>query len=346
MQLPEHRPYVIAEAGVNHDGRVEKALQLIDIAAEARADAVKFQLFDPEEIVSVQAPLAAYQERSGEENQYRMLRRLALPRETYRSLKEHAEQRGIDFITTPFDAASAQFLANLSVKAMKIPSGEITNLPFLQSVASLHIFTVISTGMATLDEVREAVEPFSRAGTPYALLHCVSAYPAPIDQINLRAMETLHREFGVPVGYSDHTEGTAIAITAAKLGARIIEKHFTISREDPGPDHAASLEPRELIEMIRIMRDQRALQEAPLVDEALGTEEKRCQPCEEDVRTVARRSVVLTQEVAAGAMLTATMLTLKRPGTGIAPKNLLETIGKKVTKDLPAGTILTAALLS
>lgn len=346
MLLPEHRPYIIAEAGVNHDGKVEKALRLIDIAAEAKADAVKFQLFDPEEIVSMQAPLAAYQERSGEEDQYRMLQRLALPQRTYRTLKEHAKQRGIDFITTPFDAASAQFLADLGVKEMKIPSGEITNTPFLRKVAALKIFTIISTGMSNLEEVLEAVAPFEQEQTPFALLHCVSSYPAPLNQIHLRAMETLENTFHVPVGYSDHTEGIAVAITAAKLGARIIEKHFTINRKDAGPDHAASLEPHELTEMIRIMRDQHALEEAPLVEEALGTREKRCQPCEEDVRNVARRSVVLRREVAAGAILTATMLALKRPGIGIAPKNLPETIGKRAVKDLPAGTILTPALLS
>lgn len=346
MLLPEHRPYIIAEAGVNHDGKVEKALQLIEVAAEARADAVKFQLFDPDEIVSADTPLADYQERSGEEDQHTMLRRLALPREAYRLLKTHAGQRNIDFITTPFDTASAQFLADLGVAAIKIPSGEITNLPFLRSVASLRIFTIISTGMATLEEVREATEPFTQAGIPYALLHCVSAYPAPRDQINLRAMETLRREFGVPVGYSDHTKGTDVAVTAALLGAQILEKHFTMRKSDPGPDHAASLEPEELREMVRRLRHREKGGVIPPVPEALGTGEKTCQPCEENVRAVARRSVVLTQTVPAGTVLTARMLTLKRPGTGIAPKFLSETIGKRVSKELPAGTILTPALIS
>lgn len=344
--LSKDRVYVIAEAGVNHDGSAEKARKLIDIAADAAADAVKFQLFTTDEIISKNAPLAEYQKRSGEQSQYDMVKRLELPYETFRDLKTYAESKGLDFIATPFDIASAQFLASLQVKALKIPSGELTNIPFLRQVADLHIFTIISTGMSTLEEIAEAVAPFRAAGTPYALLHCVSAYPAPVDQINLRAMKTLEETFHVPVGYSDHTEGIQVSVTAAALGARIIEKHFTISRNDLGPDHAASLEPGELKEMIAITKDQQALQRATIVKKALGMHGKQCQPCEENVRLVARRSVVVIRDVPAGTVLEASMLAIKRPGTGIAPKYLEEVIGKKLTADLPHDTPITLEMLS
>lgn len=338
--LPAGHAYIIAEAGVNHDGSVEKAKTLIDIAAMAHADAVKFQLYDPDELVSVNAPLASYQERSGEESQYAMLKRLALTQNDFRELKEYAEGKGLDFITTPFDAASATFLASLGVKAMKIPSGEITNLPFMKKVASLKIFTIISTGMSSVEEVRDAVAPFALAKTPYALLHCVSAYPAPAEQINLAAMKTLEKEFAVPVGYSDHTEGIAVAVTAVALGAKILEKHFTINKTGPGPDHAASLEPDELTEMIRIIRDPAALKKFPIVKAAIGTGEKICQPCEMNTRDVARRSLVLRQSVKAGQKLISELIAIKRPGTGMSPKMLEKVIGKAVKRDLDGGSLL------
>lgn len=338
--------YVIAEAGVNHNGDPALARQLIDVAASACADAVKFQLFNPDEIVSDDAPLAEYQERSGEDSQKEMLRRLTLPLDEYRQLKAYAERKGIDFITTPFDAASARFLVDIGVKAMKIPSGEITNLPFLREVASLKIFTIISTGMSTLEEVREAVTLFQQEKTPFALLHCVSSYPAPIHQINLRAMETLRREFSVPVGYSDHTEGIDVAVTAAALGAQILEKHFTLDRTMVGPDHAASLEPGELQDMIRIIKDKNALEHVALVQEAFGTGEKKCQPCEMNTRDVARRSLVLRIPVKAGDVLVRDALAIQRPGTGIAPKFLGYIVGKRTVRDLDRGTVLTEDLLA
>lgn len=337
--------YVIAEAGVNHNGDPALARQLVDVASNAGADAVKFQLFNPDEIVSDTAPLAEYQERSGEDSQKEMLKRLTLPLDEYRQLKVYAERKGIDFITTPFDAVSARFLAGLGVRAIKIPSGEITNIPFLEQVATLRIFTIISTGMSTIWEIREAVEPFKSEGTPYALLHCVSSYPAPIDQINLRAMETLRGEFNVPVGYSDHTEGIDVAVTAVALGAQILEKHFTLDRTMPGPDHAASLEPDALKEMMRIIKDTKLLKSFPTTEAALGSSEKRCQPCELNTRDVARRSVVIAMDVAAGQTLTARMLSIKRPGTGITPKDLPTVIGKKTKNALCAGTVLTSDLL-
>ncbi|NOS67642.1 MAG: N-acetylneuraminate synthase [Candidatus Peribacteraceae bacterium] len=334
-------PYIIAEAGVNHDGSLAKARQLIDIAADAGADAVKFQLFNPDEIAAAQAPLAEYQKRSGEESQHAMLTRLTLPLEDYRQLKDYAETKGLAFIVTPFDSDSARFLASLGVTVLKIPSGEITNLPFLREVAALRIFTIISTGMSTIEEIQEAVAPFKNAGTEFALLHCVSSYPAPADQINLRAMQTLSDAFSVPVGYSDHTEGIAVAVTAVSIGARILEKHFTINKKDPGPDHAASLEPDELKEMIRIIKDPDALRNAKVVQEALGTGEKICQPCEMNTRAVARRSLVLTRGVKAGEKITVDMIAIKRPGTGIAPKEFESVLGKTLTHALRAGAVLT-----
>ncbi|MBI2636161.1 N-acetylneuraminate synthase family protein [Candidatus Peregrinibacteria bacterium] len=341
--FPAGSVYIIAEAGINHDGKPEKARRLIEIAADSCADAVKFQLFDLDEIVSERTPLAEYQKRSGEGSQYQMLKRLALPLEEYRDLKKYAEELGLDFIVTPFDAGSARFLADLGVKAIKIPSGEITNLPFLRQVAALNVFTIISTGMSNLDEVKEAAVPFKKAQTSYALLHCVSSYPAPVNQINLRAMKTLEEAFNVPVGYSDHTEGIGVSVTAAALGARIIEKHFTVRKKDPGPDHAASLEPDELKEMVRIIKNRDALRHAVIVQESLGTGEKTCQPCEINTRDVARRSLVLARDAQAGERITGDMIAIKRPGTGIAPKEFGNILGKTLARTLPAESVLTWA---
>ncbi len=338
--------FVIAEAGVNHNGNPALARALIDAAADAGADAVKFQLFDADELTSESAPLADYQKRSESTSQTEMLMRLALTQDDFRKLASYAKTKKIHFIVTPFDIASARFLVSLGVPALKIPSGELTNIPFLSDVAGLGVFTIISTGMATMQEVQDAVRPFQEKKTPFALLHCVSAYPAPVEQINLRAMETLKKEFNVPTGYSDHTQGIEVAITAAALGAEIIEKHFTLDRAMKGPDHAASLEPDELSEMIRIMRDPAALQSAPKVDQAIGTGEKKCQPCEENVRAVARRSVVVTRDLAAGTVLTADMLAIKRPGTGIAPKDIETLPGKRLIKGLTVGSVLLYSSLS
>jgi N-acetylneuraminate synthase len=335
--LAEKKVYIIAEAGVNHDGSVDKARRLIDIASEAKADAVKFQLFRPDELASPDAPLASYQERSGEESQHAMLQRLTLPLEEYGALKTYAEKKDLDFITTPFDAESATFLAGIGVQAIKIPSGELTNLPFLRQVAELSVFTIISTGMSSLEEIRDAVGPFEQHRTPYALLHCVSAYPAPMDQINLRAMDTMRSVFQVPIGYSDHTLGIEVSLAAAALGASIIEKHFTINRNDPGPDHAASLEPGELHALVQGIRT---------IGQALGSEKKECQFCEINTRDVARRSLILTRSVKAGEPLTADMIAIRRPGTGLPPKDVDRVIGKKVARDLDAGSLLSSDVLA
>ncbi|OIO54306.1 hypothetical protein AUJ46_03115 [Candidatus Peregrinibacteria bacterium CG1_02_54_53] len=333
--------FIIAEAGVNHNGKEDMAMRLVDAASDAGADAVKFQLFDPDELAGA-APLASYQkEKNVWRDQKEMFTSLMLPKEAYRRLADHAKERSIELIVTPFDIVSAKFLLSLKLKTLKIPSGETTNLPFLQNVAALGADVILSTGMCSLEEVREAVEIFTSANVPLTLLHCVSAYPAPVDQINLRAMETLRQAFHVPVGFSDHTEGIDVALTAAALGAQVLEKHFTLDRTLPGPDHAASLEPGELTQMIRIIRDAEALKNVPMLKEALGTGEKKCQPCEENVRSVARRSVVACRDLQKGEILVTEMIAIRRPGTGIAPKFVQDVIGRKLMMDITAGTPLT-----
>jgi len=337
LPLSDNRTYIIAEAGVNHDGDTQKAHRLVEEAAKAGADAIKFQLFDVDEIVSKQSPLAEYQQKAREKSQYEMVKRLMLPKEEMRKLKEHAEEQNIDFMASSFDAESAQFLADLNVVAMKVPSGEITNFPFLKQVAALKIFSIISTGMSSVEEVARAIDLFKKVGTPFALLHCVSAYPAPVDQINLLAMDVLRETFNVPVGYSDHTEGIDVPLAAAALGAQILEKHFTLHKSDFGPDHAASLEPNELAAMVRSIR---------IMEQARGERMKQCQPCEENTRAVARRSIILTKAVQKGGTLTADMIAIKRPGTGLPPERFADTIGRKAAADLPASTVLTEELLS
>ncbi|MDD5103152.1 MAG: N-acetylneuraminate synthase family protein [Candidatus Peribacteraceae bacterium] len=338
---PRLSVFVIAEAGVNHNGKEDLAMRLVEAASDAGADAVKFQLFDPDELAG-KASLATYQEgKDAWRDQKEMLTSLMLPKEAYRRLAAHTKERKIELIVTPFDVVSARFLLSLGLKTLKIPSGEVTNLPFLKDVADLGVDIILSTGMCSLEEVKEAVEIFRATKVPLTLLHCVSAYPAPTDQINLRAMETLRQEFHVPVGYSDHTEGVAVALTAAALGAQVLEKHFTLDRSLPGPDHAASLEPGELTQMIRIIKDAEALKDVPILQEALGNGEKKCQPCEENVRSVARRSIVACRDLKKGQSLTAEMIAIRRPGTGIAPKFVQDVIGKKAKKDILSGTPLT-----
>lgn len=344
---PSPRPpvFIIAEAGVNHNGKEDLAMRLVDAASDAGADAVKFQLFDPDELAGG-APLASYQEgKDAWRDQHEMLTSLTLPKDAYRRIAAHAAERNIELIVTPFDIVSARFLLTLGLKTLKIPSGEVTNLPFLKDVAALGVDIILSTGMCSLAEVKEAVDIFRATKVPLTLLHCVSAYPAPTDQINLRAMETLRQEFHVPVGYSDHTEGIAVALTAAALGAQVLEKHFTLDRTMPGPDHAASLEPGELTQMICIIKNEEALKKVPILQEALGTGEKQCQPCEENVRSVARRSVVAARDLTKDQSLTAEMVAIRRPGTGIAPKFLQDVIGKKTKRVISVGTPLTFDML-
>lgn len=326
--------FVIAEAGVNHNGDMDLAHRLIDAAAAAGADAVKFQTFKADRLAAPDAPKAEYQKRTtgGEESQLDMLRRLELDAGQHADLMRHCERAGILFLSTPFDEECADLLAGLGVAAMKTPSGELTNLPYLAHVARLGLPMIVSTGMADLTEVAQAVTTVEAAGAPpLALLHCVSAYPTPPEDVNLRAMDTLARCFAVPVGFSDHTQGTAIAIAAAALGARIIEKHLTLDRTLPGPDHKASLEPAEMAAMVAGIRATLA---------ALGDGRKRPAAREAEVAAVARKSLVLARALPAGTVLAATDLSAKRPGTGIAPGRAAELVGRTLRRTLPADAVL------
>jgi N,N'-diacetyllegionaminate synthase len=310
------RVYVIAEAGVNHNGSADLALQLVKAAKDCGADAVKFQTFRADRIASKSTMKAQYQERqTGKtESHFEMLQRLELSAEAHQQLIERCRQINIDFLSSPFDEGSVDLLDALGVAQFKVPSGEITNLPLLQYIAEKGRPVILSTGMATLGEVEEAVSALQGAKTvPITLLHCVTEYPAPVGEINLRAMQTLQSAFRLPVGYSDHTEGIEIAVAAVALGAQVIEKHFTLDRSLPGPDHAASLEPAALKQMVAAIRN---------VESALGDGIKGPAPCEMPNIQVARKSVIATRDLPAGHQLRAEDLAIKRPGNGIAPKFL------------------------
>lgn len=333
-ELFPSRPFVIAEAGVNHDGKRDLALRLVDIAAEAGADAVKFQTFRPEKLVSRAAPKAAYQKKSTgpEGGQLEMLKRLSLGQDDHKAVLERCRERGIEFLSTPFDEDSADFLDELGVRMFKLGSGELTNLGLLAHVARKGKPMLVSTGMSTLEEVSAAVDAIRENGSPpLALLHCVSDYPARPEDANLLAMTTLAERFGLPVGFSDHTPGIEVSVAAAALGARIIEKHFTSDKTLPGPDHSMSLDPGELSALVRSVRSAAS---------ALGDGDKSPRPSEEDTRRAARRSLVLTRGLKAGDRLTADALTAKRPGTGIPPSELRDVVGKTLRADAPEDAVL------
>jgi N-acetylneuraminate synthase/N,N'-diacetyllegionaminate synthase len=339
LEIAEHAigngrpPFVIAEAGVNHNGSVDLAVELVHAAAQAHADAVKFQTFDPESVILPNAPQAAYQRKAaGAESQLEMVRRLQLPRDAWGTIRDAAEAAGIVFLSTPFDVDSVRLLADLHVPAFKVGSGDLTNLILLRAVASYGRPILLSTGMATLGEVEAAVADLRRHGDPpLVLLQCTSAYPAAPADANLQAMATLARRFRVPVGYSDHTLGIATATAAAALGAAVVEKHLTLDRNIAGPDHQASLVPDEFGSMVN------AIREAHL---ARGDGVKEPRATEDDVRRVARRSLVISRTVSAGAALTADDLTAMRPETGITPLRLDEIIGRRAARDLDGGMVL------
>ncbi len=331
--------YIIAEAGVNHNGDMEMAKALIDAAAESGADAVKFQLFDPDALVAKDTPMATYQvENLGGEapqTQHDLLASLALSFEDFRQLHRYTTDRGLQFLCTPFDEQAALFLHHeLKLPLLKIPSGEVTNLPFLKMLGTLHTAMILSTGMSTLGEVKQAVEALrsSNPKLPVALLHCVSAYPAPDSAMNLTAMRTMKDAFpDCPVGFSDHSLGTHLAVAAAALGANIVEKHFTLDKTLPGPDHKASLSVEELKNMVAQIRS---------VDTALGDGIKQPQSVERDCIEKARKSLVLARDVPAGAVLAPEDVVVKRPGTGISPGLLEAVLGKTVQADLKQDTLL------
>ena len=329
--------FVIAEAGVNHNGDISLAKKLIDAAREASADAVKFQTFRTEEVVTTDAKKVQYQkEATGtEEALFEMIKKLELSERHFEDLFIYARERGITFLSSPFDRGSADLLGRLRVPAFKIASGEITNFPFLKYIAAKGKPIILSTGMSTLEEVGEALDVLRNEGAEeIVLLHCVSCYPAKIENTNLKAIETLRQTFRLPVGLSDHTLGITIPIAAVALGACAIEKHFTLDKNLPGPDHQASLEPHELKEMIKAIRD---------VEKALGDGVKRPMADEEEIKKAARRSITAKVDIPEGVIITQEMLDIKRPGTGIEPRNLDIVIGRRAKRNIKPGELITFA---
>jgi len=330
------RTIIIAEAGVNHNGSLEMARRMVDAAAEAGADYVKFQTAVPELVISSIAPKAEYQkETTGTgESQLEMCRAIHLPLSDYAGLADLCHERGIGFMSTPFDLVSIDCLAPLGMDYWKIPSGEITNLPYLRKIGRRGERVILSTGMSTLDEVEAAVTILAEAGTPRSqiiLLHCTTQYPTLPTDVNLRAMDALATLGCAAVGYSDHTRGITVPIAAVARGARVIEKHFTLDRNLPGPDHRASLEPQELADMVRAVRT---------VEQALGSGEKKVAPSEAPNIIVARKSIVAARHIKAGEPLTDENITVKRPGGGISPMRWDEVIGTRAIRDFDYDTLI------
>lgn len=316
----EH-PFIIAEAGINHNGNVNLAKKLIDAAKKAEADAVKFQTFKAEDVATKTAEKAEYQKKTtgAEESQFVMIKKLELKERDFKELFDYAHRKGLVFLSSPFDKRSVDLLDELGVPAFKIASGEITNLPLLKHIARKGKPIILSTGMSTLGETEEAVEIIMREGVKeIILLHCISSYPAKVEDMNLKAMETLRDAFKLPVGLSDHSLGITIPIAAVALGACVIEKHFTLDKSLPGPDHQASLEPEELKQMIKAIRE---------VEKATGNGNKMPTDEEKQIQKVARRSLVARVTIPKGAIITEAMLDIKRPGTGVEPKYMNKVIG-------------------
>ena len=336
------KTFVIAEAGVNHNGDDEMAVRLVEVAAASGADAVKFQTFKAEKLVRPGAEKAEYQKReTGAGDQFAMLKQLEMSEGMHRRALQRCGELGIEFMSTPFDSDAAEFLLGLGMRRIKVPSGEITNTPFLSVLAAHNVPLILSTGMATLEEIDQAVasiraararagfsEPLERMLT---ILHCTSNYPAACGDVNLLAMCTIAERTGLPVGYSDHTLGVAVSTAAVALGATVIEKHFTLDRTLPGPDHKASLEPDELATLVRQIRD---------VEVALGSRVKQPTASELPVRALVRRSVTTRRAIRAGETIPADALTLLRPGTGIPPADLEKVVGRIAARDIPADTTL------
>ncbi len=321
------RVFVIAEAGVNHNGDIEIAKQLIDAASEAGADAVKFQTFQADSLVCRTAKKAEYQLETTDrtETQYDMLKKLELTPQMHRELIEHCLKRNIMFLSTPFDLESIKLLSELGMQIYKIPSGEITNLPYLREIAKQQKKIILSTGMSSMDEVKAAVNVLKNNGTEdITLLHCNTQYPTPISDVNLLAMVKMREETGLPVGYSDHTQGIEVPIAAAALGAEVIEKHFTLNRKMEGPDHKASLEPQELMQMVVGIRK---------IESALGSNIKQVSESEMTNVAIVRKSIVAAANIKRGDKYTEKNITTKRPATGISPMLWDEIIGKTADRD-------------
>lgn len=321
------RVYIIAEAGVNHNGDIHTAKKLAMAAKEAGADAVKFQTFCTEDLVAENAPAAEYQKKNlgKDTSQYEMLKKLELSYAEFRELKQYCEKIGIVFLSTPFDLKSLNFLDEIGISLWKVPSGEITNYPYLVRIANTGKPIIMSTGMSEIEEIENALKVLQKNGADQiSLLHCTTEYPAPKESVNLRVIDTLAQKFNVSVGYSDHTTGIEIPIAAVARGAEIIEKHFTLSRKMEGPDHKASLEPDELRQMVSCIRN---------VEMALGDGNKHCTDIELKNRKVARKSIVALKDIKAGDILSEVNLTTKRPGNGICPMEWENILGQEAIRD-------------
>ncbi|MBQ4133652.1 MAG: N-acetylneuraminate synthase [Desulfovibrionaceae bacterium] len=330
--------FIIAEAGVNHNGCLDMAVELLEAGAEAGADAVKFQTFKSEKLVSRHAPKAEYQKSAGPEgeNQLAMLRRLELSEADHKMLLGHAQGLGVMFLSTPFDPESIRLLYNLGLPLFKIGSGEVTNLPYLRTVGELNLPTILSTGMSTLDEVAAAVRALTGAGleeSRLTLLHCNTQYPTPDSDVNLRAMLTMKEAFpGLGgIGYSDHSLGLEACFAAAALGAQVLEKHFTLDRRLPGPDHQSSLEPAELAELVRGVRR---------IERMLGSGRKEPSPSERPNMTAARKSLVASRRISRGELFTPENLTVKRPGNGLSPMLWDKVMGTPARRDFEADELI------
>jgi N,N'-diacetyllegionaminate synthase len=328
--------FIIAEAGVNHNGSAQLAKQLIDIAVDSGADAVKFQTFKTENLVSKNAQKADYQKETTDESesQFDMIKKLELDVGVHRELIAYCQEKNIMFLSTPFDHDSIDMLSNLLLQIFKIPSGEITNLPYLRHVGSLEKQVILSTGMSNLQEVGDALNILIDAGTPkenVTVLHANTMYPTPMEDVNLEAMLTIQKEFGVAIGYSDHTLGIEVDIAAVAMGASVIEKHFTLDKTMDGPDHKASLEPKELKAMVSSIRN---------IEKALGSSEKKPSASESVNIEIVRKSIVASQDIEKGEVLTEENITVKRPGNGINPMKWDDIIGSIAAKSYNRGSLI------
>ena len=334
-----HKVFIIAEAGVNHNGSLERAKNMVKVAAKAGVDAIKFQTFRTKTLVTKDAIKADYQiKASGQsETQFEMLKKLELSFESHLELLESCRLNQIEFLSTAFDLTTIDLLVTMGLKKWKIPSGEITNLPYLRKIGALKKKIILSTGMAYLGEIEDALNVLTGAGTELkdiTVLHCNTEYPTPMQDVNLKAMQTIKSAFpGVHVGYSDHTEGIEVPIAAVAMGATIIEKHFTLDKNLPGPDHKASLEPDELTAMVRAIRN---------IEIALGNGIKKPSPSESKNMVIARKSIVAAHAIATGEEFTNNNLTAKRPGTGLSPMKWDEVIGKTATKNYSKDELIDA----
>ena len=321
--------FIIAEAGVNHNGCLESAKKLVDAAATSGADAVKFQTFKTEKLVTIDAGKAEYQKKytDSAESQFDMIKKLELDEASHKVLIEHCRERNILFLSSPFDLESIELLNKLELPLFKIPSGEITNLPYLRKIASYNKRTILSTGMSTLDEVREARDVLYSGGLAKGnlqVLHCTTEYPCPYEEVNLRAMNTIASELEVDVGYSDHTLGVEVPIAAVAMGAAVIEKHFTLSKDLEGPDHAASLNPEELCLMVKSIRN---------IEKSMGSRDKTPAPSEIKNMKIARKSIVASSKIIEGEIFCEQNLAIKRPGDGISPMQWDQVLGKKALRN-------------